>query len=209
MLENLIPEMKFAKFQTAVTFLLATELLNQKDLFLTGGGSQNDYLSDVEFKVSDGRFYSNDISKYPLVNCWVGAGVPIEDDIATLSLDSKFHFDLYTYRQDEEKDGVIIDGTIGADKRLNYLISQVWYIMEAQKNLWKGVPKTFSSFKFESFTKKLDDSKPAGIPVSMARFTFSLGTDEDKEINEGREIEAYYAQLIANKKELTQLIVNL
>jgi len=211
MLTALIPEMNFSKFQRAAVILLASELLNQKNLFLAANpGEENKYISDYEFFTTDGQFYTEDVSKYPLINVWVGSSAPVNTTIAKYHGDHALHFDLFTYRKTEQKDnGDIVEATTGADKRLNYLISQVFHIMGAQANHWKEAPELFSSCTYTGFGKVPEEKKPAGIPVSMARMTYSLKTEDLKEVLEGWDVDAYVAQIVANKRELTELIINL
>jgi len=208
MLDTVIQDMNFAKVQTAITLLLATELINQKDLFITGGGTLDEYNSDIHFNVSDGIFYTTDASKYPLVNVWVGEGVAEVDDAGHAEMQTKMHFDLYAFRKDEEKDGEIIFGTAGADKRLNYLLSQVWHILEAQENFWKGAKEVVGSCVFEGFKKIPSDKTPKEIPVSMGRLTWRIDTDEIKDVLEGWNVDEFRAQLNVNNHELVEIIID-
>ena len=211
MLDTLIPAMNFSKFQKAVTLLLVSEVLNQRDLFLAENpGEEDRYKSDIEFHASNGKFYTDDISTYPLVNVWVGAVTPVTNTVAKLHGDWALHLDLFACRKTEHRDnGDTIDGDVGATTRLDYLISQVWYIMEAQRNFWKGTGMDFfSSCTLESMGKIPPEKVPAGVPAIMARMTYSLKTEEAKEILEGWDVNTFTAQLIANNKELTTLIIN-
>jgi hypothetical protein len=211
MLTQLVPEMNFSKFQKAVTVLLASELLNQRDIFLAENpGEEDRYKSDIEFHVSNGKFYSEDIAAYPLINVWVGAANPLNNTVAKLHGDWALHFDLFACRKTEQRNnGDVIDGDTGANNRLDYLISQVWYILEAQQNFWKGSMDFFSSCVFETMAKMPPEKIPAAVPAVMARLTYSLRTEDTKEILEGWDVNQFTAQLIANNKELTKLIINI
>lgn len=210
-LNTIIPELNFAKFQQAVVVMLAAEVLNQKTLFLDANpGEEDRFKSDYEFYVADGRFYTEDISKYPLVNVWVGAGAPINNTISKLHNDLALHFDLFAYRKTEQLDnGDVIEATTGADRRLNYLMAQVWYTLEAQQNLWKGAIPFFSSCTYENFKKLPPDKTTAGVPVIMARMTYSLKTEDIKEELEGWDVGQFITDLKVNTKLVNSLIINI
>jgi hypothetical protein len=209
MLTALIPELNFSRFQRAIVVLLAAELLNQRDLFLAANpGAIDEQLSDYSAYVSDGQFYTQDVSKYPLINVWIGNSAPLNDTIVRYHGDHALHFDLFAYRQTEQKEnGDIIEATTAADKRLNYLIAQVFHTMGAQVNNWKGAGNLFSSCTYMGWQKMPPEKTPAGVPVIMARMTYSLRTEDLKEILVGWDVEAFTAKIIANNKELTELII--
>lgn len=210
MLTQLAPDMNCFKVQKAVSVLLAAEMLNQKQLYLDQNPGEFDKCkSDIEFRVSNGKYYTEDMSKFPLVNCWIGAGNPSSDDVGELEQTTKFYFDLYVFRKDERLDSnEIIDGENGADKRLNYMISQIWYILEAQQNFWKGDKSIISFMNYVGFLKEPSDKRPTQHPTYMTRLVFDLNTSEQKEILDGFDVDEFVAKIIANTKELPEFIIN-
>lgn len=212
-LSSIIPKMNFASIRDAVAVLLANELAEQKSLFLVGGGTEQEFENDYSFTVGAGLYYPEDEGVLPLVNVYAAKVpmIPARDDYESSTMDTQIYIDLFTLRSDAVQDsGAIIDGSTGADKRMDYLISQVYFMLEAQINNFWGQQSAINSFEFQSWEKDTEGimRNVMSVPVVMTRMIYSVKTTDQKPVNNGFDSEGFGITVELNEKAAGSIIIN-
>lgn len=215
MINIMIPPMNFINIQSAVASLLANEIANQKSIFLADtDNTEKMFNNDYQFFVSDGLYYPKDIGELPLVNVYFEKTEMIANDSDDMALiPHVLHIDCYVYRADaEQEDGTVIDGSSGADRRLNYLLSQTYHMMEAQINPWLNSFDWIDNFTYMGFDKL--DSRRARtrgentvVPIAMGSHTFSIVCQQQKLINAGNDFEGFNISFELDNKAAQEFLI--
>lgn len=216
LMESVIDPLLMQSVQDGMVALLKAEIANQESLYLALPGSTQE-IWDNDYKINQivsGLNYPKDEGDFPLVNVYFEKVLEAtNDNLKDVQADYMLNLDLYCFRKTaEDGSGNVIDGDTGADRRMNYLIAQVYKMLEAQINWWKGAFDFFESIAFIEWKKDVNHPNVQGIataiPPLMARIVYSVKITESKEVNSGFNVNQFLTTLNVDDKDGGSVLVD-
>lgn len=211
---TMIPEMNFMPIQRAISLMIANEMASQKEIFVPALGDEQAFLNDYAFTVSDGLYFTEDMSKFPLLNVYFEKinNNGENDEIQGFNGDYSLNLDMFVFRADAvQEDETVIDGSTGADKRLGYFASQVYQIMEAQVNNQLKTNGLIDGYGFLQFKKDVNNPNIKGLSYNtvalMGRITYNIKITQNKEINIGEDMNEFLIGLNLDEKDLGEILI--
>ena len=200
-----------------ISLIIAAELENQKQIWIDGGGTEKEFQNDFGFKVSNGLYFPKDIAKFPLLNVYFEKceNRDENDNFETNLSPYMLNLDMYVFRKDaEQENGDLVDGSNGADHRLNYFMAQVYRTMEAQVNHLLGDldEGDVESFHFRGWKKDVNHPNAKALSYDIvplfARMNYEIKICEEKLVNEGDIVNEIMIALELDEKATEGLLIS-
>lgn len=214
--DQIISPFLYESVQSAISTMIASEIVNQKAIFLAADPehTEKQFNNDYSFTTSNGLYFPKDIAELPLLNVYFEKfeNNGENENVQTLIAPNRLNLDMMVYRADAlQEDETIIDGSTGADKRLNYMGAQVWRIMEAQVNRTLQSVGIVDGFSFVSFVKDVNHPNAKALSFDtaplFARMSYDIKITESKEVNIGETVNEFFVNLELDEQAAGDLLI--
>lgn len=208
MLTEIIPDLSYKTAELAIAAILQAEMNNQETLLLDAGKTQEEIDNDYKFSVKRGLYYPKDASEMPLVNVYMQSATPDQQYSDGCMLDYTVVIDMYVCRMEEEaNDGTISSGEKAANDRLDYLISQVFRILENEANYYKGFSGIYEKTNIQSIQKSVNEMDNVAYASMMARLQYKITITENTEQLQGFDIDGFLIHLNLDGKDTNDILI--
>lgn len=142
MLHSLITPMKFAIVRDAIASLIADERDNQVQLAETAGKTDQEITNDIDFGVYSALWRPLSVADLPAVAVYADSmSFPTGRQYGSENYnEATYNIDCYAVGQNgvDEFGDTVYNAEQNADRRLNYLVAQVYKTLFSERNWFKG-----------------------------------------------------------------------
>jgi len=211
-LDNLIQRMQFDLAVALMATFIADERDNQISLAKASGYSDIQIVELIDFKIFTNLWTPPDASDLPAISIWYESGVyPAERQYPDGNWhQARINIDLLSVGLNKVGINGLADTTAeqNSDNRLQYLISQIYHILNAEQAWYKGASEIIKSSTIKG-CQRIDapEGENEAEIILGAQWTYELELKEKTETISGTELEILCSKLNIRDEFINPLVL--